>query len=119
MVEMTVSQEDEILEHIAGVEQFQVVADLFDQLSDTTRLKIFWILCHREKCVLEISKMMEMSSAAISHHLRQLKAFNLIEARRIGKEVYYKATDIPEAQFLHKTIEQLMHIACPGLDEYE
>lgn len=118
-MELTESQEDKILEHIASVDQFQVVAELFDQLSDTTRLKIFWILCHREKCVLEISKMMEMSSAAISHHLRQLKAFNLIEARRIKKEVYYKATETPEAKFLHKSIEQLMHIACPGLIENE
>ena len=30
---------------------FRMVCELFRQLSDETRILIFWILCHREECV--------------------------------------------------------------------
>ena len=94
-------------------ERFETVAELFKQLSDTTRLRIFWLLCHTEQCVINISALMEMSSPAVSHHLRVLRSCGLIVNRREGKEVYYRAADNPQVQLLHKTIEQVMAIACP------
>ena len=94
-------------------ERFEMVAELFKQLSDTTRLRIFWLLCHTEQCVINISALMEMSSPAVSHHLRVLRSCGLIVNRREGKEVYYRAADNPQVQLLHKTIEQVMAIACP------
>ncbi len=96
------------------VEDFQVAADIFKKLDDATRLKIFWILCHCEECVINLSAMMNMSSPAISHHLHQLKASGLVLTRREGKEVYYRASEHEQAQFLHHTIERLIQIACPG-----
>jgi DNA-binding transcriptional ArsR family regulator len=54
-----------------------------------------------------------MSSPAVSHHLRQLKASGLITSRREGKEVYYTASQTKEAQLLHVFIEQIMEVACP------
>ena len=54
-----------------------------------------------------------MSSPAVSHHLKQLKAIGLISSRRQGKEMYYKASVTPEVQLLHKAIEHLMQITCP------
>ena len=107
-------QDDEILDHIANIDDFQIVAKRFDLLSDTTRLKIFWTLCHREKCVLELSKMMQITSAAISHHLKALKEAGLILSRRKKKEVYYQVAESKETKFLHDMIEDLLNIACPG-----
>ena len=92
---------------------FRMVCELVRQLSDETRIRIFWILCHREECVQEIAALMEMSSAAISHHLRRLRACALIVSRREGKEVYYRAADTKEACFLHQMIEDLLDITCP------
>ena len=100
-------------EHLNQLEQFQTVAYIFKQLSDPNRTRIFWLLCHCEECVLNISSMMEMSSPAISHHLRQLKDSGLIISRRDGKEVYYKAADTPQSQLLHRMIEETMAISCP------
>ena len=34
--------------------EFTAVADLFKLLGDSSRLKIFWILCHWEECVTSI-----------------------------------------------------------------
>ena len=101
------------LEEMPSTEDFQTVADIFKQLSDTTRIRIFWLLCHTEQCVINISALMGMSSPAVSHHLRALRSCNLIVSRREGKEVYYKAAGNRQAQLLHKAIEQVMAIACP------
>ena len=102
-----------IQEQVNKVNNFQIVADIFKQLGDTTRIRIFWLLCHCEECVINISAMLEMSSPAVSHHLRPLKNSGLIVCRREGKEVYYRAADTPQSQLLYQMIEQVMEIACP------
>ena len=101
------------LEHMPSVDQFQIAADLFKQLGDGSRIRIFWLLCHCEECVINLSSMVEMSSPAVSHHLKQLKSAGLILSRREGKEVYYRAADTDQARLLHHMIEDLVEIACP------
>ena len=98
---------------LVKIEQFDTVADIFRQLGDPTRVRIFWLLSHQEECVLNLSEMMQMSSPAVSHHLRSLHDCKLIVSRRDGKEVFYRAADTEECKLLHKTIEQVMEIACP------
>ena len=95
-------------------EDLQIVADLFKQMSDQSRIRIFWLLCHCEECVINISSLVEMSSPAVSHHLKQLKITGLIVSRREGKEVYYKAADTVQAHLLHHMIEQVIQISCPS-----
>lgn len=92
---------DQIIHEISKVDNFQIVADSFKILGDTTRIRIFWALCHCEECVINISAMMDMSSPAVSHHLRQLKSAGLIVSRREGKEVYYRAANTEESHLLH------------------
>lgn len=100
-------------EQLDRVDHFQTVAEVFKQLDDTTRIRIFWLLCHCEECVLNISAMMRMSSPAVSHHLRPLKNSGLIVSRRDGKEVYYRAADTEQSRLLHQMIERVMEITCP------
>jgi len=102
-----------IAQSMPGLEEFQLVSELFRQLSDGSRIRIFWILCHCEECVINLSAIMEMSSPAVSHHLKQLKSAGLLTSRREGKEVYYRAADTPEATLLHTMIEELMAVTCP------
>ncbi|MDE7363025.1 MAG: metalloregulator ArsR/SmtB family transcription factor [Oscillospiraceae bacterium] len=102
-----------IREQLSDINNFQIIADTFKQLGDTTRLRIFWLLCHYEECVINISAMLDMSSPAVSHHLRPLRSSGLIVCRRDGKEVYYRAADTPQSLLLHNMIEQVMDIACP------
>lgn len=102
-----------VQEQLNQTNDFQTVADVFKQLSDTTRIRIFWLLCHCEECVINISAMLDMSSPAVSHHLRPLKNSGLIISRRIGKEVYYRAADTEQSHLLHQMIEQIMDITCP------
>ena len=100
------------LDQMPGAEVFQTAADIFKQLGDGNRVRIFWILCHCEECVINIASMVGMSSPAVSHHLKQLKAGHLITSRRSGKEMYYKAAETEQAQLLHRVIEQIVQVAC-------
>ena len=72
------SHMDNIGAALTHTERFEIAADIFKQLSDTTRLRIFWMLCHTEQCVTNISALMDMSSPAVSHHLRVLRSCGLM-----------------------------------------
>ena len=81
--------------------------------ADGSRVRIFWLLCHCEECVVNLAALVGMSSPAASHHLRQLKDSGLVVSRRIGKEVYYRAADTEVAGLLHQVIERTVEVTCP------
>ncbi|KIR03167.1 Cadmium efflux system accessory protein [Lachnospiraceae bacterium TWA4] len=105
--------EETELANMPSANQFQVAADVLKLLGDTSRSRIFWILCHCEECVMNLSAMVDMSSPAVSHHLKLLKTSGLITSRREGKEMYYTAAKNAQADLLHHTIEQMIEVSCP------
>lgn len=105
--------EGTVIDNMPKSTDCQKMAELFKQLSDGNRLRIFWMLCHLEECVSNIAAAMDMSEPAVSHHLKQLKSGGLIVSRRDGKEVYYKAADTELAALLHTACEELLQITCP------
>ena len=106
-----------LMEKLSRAGDFSAAAELMSLLSDSSRLRIFWLLCHCEECVVNISVMTEMSSPAVSHHLRLLKEAGLIVSRRDGREVYYSAADSPQCRLLHSMTEKLMELEGIGLVE--
>lgn len=103
-----------IYKELSEGSNFLLVSHIFKILSDSSRLKILWVLFHREECVINLSALTAMSSPAVSHHLGILKDAGLIESRRCGKEVYYKASDTEISRLLHKMTEEMLEIACPS-----
>lgn len=103
-----------VVEHINNQRSFEELSDLFALMSDSTRLKIFWLLCHTEDCVVNIAATVGMSSPATSHHLKVLKTAGLVSSRKAGKEVYYKIGDKEEAILLHRAVDDLLQIVCPN-----
>ena len=83
---------DFLKSELSNEEMFGKVSQVFSLLSDSTRLKIFWLLCHSKECVINIAQIMNMTMPAVSHHLRVLKDSGLIESYRDGKEVFYTAS---------------------------
>ena len=102
-----------VIERMPSEEAFRSAAAVFRLMDDPSRIRIFWLLCHCEECVINLSSMVNMSSPAVSHHLKQLRIGGLIVSRRDGKEVYYKAADTVQAQLLHHMIEKMLDIVCP------
>lgn len=100
-------------EQLVKNEDFSAAAEVFKQLADPTRVRLYWVLCHCESCVTGLAELMDMSSPAVAHHLRSLRQSGLVEQRRQGKEVYYRAADTLAGKLLHDMLEQVMEISCP------
>ncbi|MCO5384955.1 MAG: metalloregulator ArsR/SmtB family transcription factor [Desulfosporosinus sp.] len=109
---------ENILEQMPNIDNFTGAANIFQQLSDGSRLRILWLLCHTEECGINIAVAVNMSPAAVSHHIKTLKLSGLISSRREGKEVYYTLADTEKATLVHQMIDDLFHITCPtkGID---
>lgn len=101
------------LEHMPDIADSATVAEMFKQVSDGSRLRIFLFLCHCEECVSNIAAAVDMSDPAVSHHLRLMREGGLITSRREGKEVYYKLADNRLARLLHHACDEMLEITCP------
>ena len=95
----------DLIDQLAETDKYQAVAEVFKRLGDANRIRIFWLLCNYEECVINISAMLGLSSPAASHHLRILRDSHLITSHRDGKEVYYKASDTEESLLLQKLLK--------------
>ncbi len=104
-------------DHMPRPEAFAAAAEAFRLLADPTRMRLLWLLCHCEECVLNLSALMAMSSPALSHHLKLLKACGLASSRRVGREVYYRAAETVQADACHRMIEHMAEISCPRAPE--
>lgn len=98
---------------------FATAADMMKLLSDPKRLQLYWLLCHCEECVINLSAMLHLTSSAVSHHLKLLKQAGLVISRREGKEVYYAAADTQRTHILHDMTEQIIEISCPTAEQFE
>tara|TARA_Y100000592_G_scaffold66687_1_gene103608 strand:- start:72 stop:443 length:372 start_codon:yes stop_codon:yes gene_type:complete len=82
--------EDELRDSLIAVSG---LSELFRVLADETRTRILYLLSRQELCVCDLAYLLEMTSPAISHHLRLLKTMRLVRARRDGKQVFYTLDD--------------------------
>ncbi len=69
------------------------VAELFRSFSDTSRVRILSALVDGEKNVNALAALVGISESAVSHHMRGLRQMGIVQARREGKEVYYRVDD--------------------------
>lgn len=102
----------QLLEEKPAQKAFDKMSETFQLISDSTRLKILWLLCHSEECVINIAAAIDMSSPAVSHHLRVLKQAGLLTMRREGKEAYYTLAKTEEAELVHKIVDSVFDMNC-------
>lgn len=62
---------------------------LFHALSDPTRLELLKRLKGGEKCVCELTDVMQAGQSRLSFHLKVLKDAGLVRDRRAGRWKYY------------------------------
>jgi ArsR family transcriptional regulator len=64
-------------------------AALFHALSDETRLAILERLRTGERCVCELTDLLDSAQSRLSFHLKVLREAGLIDCRREGRWAYY------------------------------
>ena len=67
----------------------QEASEFLKALSHEARLVILCLLVEGEKSVAEIEQTLSLRQPAVSQQLARLRADNLVETRRDGKNIYY------------------------------
>ena len=67
----------------------QQTAEFLKIISDSNRLQILCMLGKGERCVCEIWQFLDLPQNLISHHLKVLRNFNLVESKKDGTKVIY------------------------------
>ena len=72
---------------------YEVKAGLFRVLGHPARVRIIELLRGGERSVGALQKVLGLESGATSQHLAALRRVGLVESRREGTSVYYRASD--------------------------
>lgn len=65
------------------------LADFFQNLSDSTRLRIISCLSVCDLCVNDICRLLSLNQTTVSHQLQILKSQKIVSYKRKGKVVVY------------------------------
>lgn len=74
-------------------EQAHAAAAAFAMLADPTRLLILWLVSVEELDVTTIASLVGANPPAVSQHLAKLRLSGLVETRKDGRQVFYRARD--------------------------
>jgi DNA-binding transcriptional ArsR family regulator len=83
-------------------------ARIFKVLSVGTRVRMLELLKQRSLCVNALARALDITPAAVSQHLRILRAADLVTANRRGTFVHYAVNE--------KTLEKWREMATRLLD---
>ncbi|MBQ0010069.1 MAG: winged helix-turn-helix transcriptional regulator, partial [Ruminococcus sp.] len=72
---------------IAKEREYFDLADFYKIFSDSSRIKILFILLSGPHCVKHLSEKAEMSQSAVSHQLAVLRHTNIVRQSRSGQTV--------------------------------
>jgi DNA-binding transcriptional ArsR family regulator len=72
--------------------KLQRAADALRVLAHPQRLRMIEILLENPISVGDLAERVDLAPAAVSQHLNNMRAHDLVEARREGRQVYYHVT---------------------------
>ena len=79
-------------------DELRLAAERARAVGDPTRLSLAGALAEAEElCVCDLAWISARSQNLVSHHLRALRAQDLVASRRVGKMVMYSLTDAGRA----------------------
>jgi DNA-binding transcriptional ArsR family regulator len=85
------------------------VAELFNALSDPSRVRIIIALLPGEMNVGDIAAEVGMSSSAVSHQLRTLRQIRVVRTSKQGREVYYTLDDEHVIELVTRGLDHVKH----------
>jgi DNA-binding transcriptional ArsR family regulator len=98
-----------VMAHMLDADTAANVAELFQALSDPTRIRLISLLAHTEMCVGDLCIALEMSQPAVSYQLRILRTLRIVRARKEGKHVFYTLDDDHVFQLYHQGVQHIAH----------
>ncbi|MFL7791664.1 MAG: ArsR/SmtB family transcription factor [Anaerolineae bacterium] len=93
------------------IQELREMARYFHALKDILRLRILFTLAERgEMTVTELAQTLRISQPLVSFHLRPLRLIDLVQVRRVGREVYC-SVNLSEIQCRQDAFMQLLAAA--------
>lgn len=85
------------------------LAEFFQALSDTSRVRIISTLRNGEMNVSSLAEIVGISESAVSHQLRGLRLMRLVRARKEGRQVFYSLDDKHVTDLFQYGLEHITH----------
>lgn len=85
------------------------LANLFDALSDPTRILIISALLNGEVGVSELVERLGQTKSAVSHQLRGLRDKRLIRTRKQGRNVFVCLDDDHVIELFKRGLDHVLH----------
>lgn len=85
------------------------LANLFEALSDPTRIRIISALVEGEVGVGELVEHIGLTKSAISHQLRGLRDKRLIRTRKVGRSVFVCIDDDHVIELFQRGLDHILH----------
>ncbi len=85
------------------------LAELFEALSDPTRIRIIAVLVQGEIGFGELVDRIGLSKSAISHQLRGLRDKRIIRTRKQGRNVFASLDDAHVVELYRRGLEHVLH----------
>ena len=85
------------------------LANLFDALSDPTRILIISALLNGEVGVSELVERLGLTKSAVSHQLRGLRDKRLIRTRKQGRNVFVCLDDDHVIELFRRGLDHVLH----------
>lgn len=73
---------------------YQEIAGVVSALGEPHRLELLELLCQCERNVETLAELLGLGLTTVSHHLQVLKRARLVEHVKVGRRVYYSATQM-------------------------
>ncbi|WP_100444649.1 ArsR/SmtB family transcription factor [Glycomyces xiaoerkulensis] len=90
-------------------EQVRIAADALRMLADPTRLRLMWALLQGEENVACLADLVGARPTAVSQHLAKLRLAGLVDSRREGTYIYYRAADHHVLPLIEQALSHAVH----------
>ncbi len=72
----------------------EALSEIAAALGEPHRLRLLGMLVHGEQCLCDLTAGLELVSSTVSNHMAILKRVGLVEARKEGRWIHFRLTDI-------------------------
>ena len=74
--------------------QVKAAVTAFSMLAEPTRLRLLWLVSAEELDVTTLAARLEATVSVVSAHLAKLRLAGLVDTRKSGRHVLYRARDV-------------------------
>lgn len=91
-------------------DEVDVVVEVFRMLADPTRVRLLWALRDGELPVNELAERVGKPAPGVSQHLAKLRLARLVQTRRQGTQVFYRAENQHVMQLVTDAVHHADHL---------